>query len=767
MQENANLNADENNGTDVSVSERERKKLNFFDLIPKFMPYLALAAAALSLLFVFLIGSDNGISTTYIYYFFGGAQSDISSLAAGGSAESAMYTAANLRLAIAVIGLVCVAAFAGFTVYGAVKKFVFKKSGGVEKFSIYTYFAYLVFAAMHLASVRSDGVTYNAATITGLVLTTVCACAYFVGKTLCERGKFRERHACINLGFALLRIALLAVIIILTTCHVTVLTVDSMSVKVSGGFLSFVDAGAVQTAIEDKIGLLTSAASVGSIALVAICALYAALIVNKAFALFDEKKNDSVFLGVGFAVTIAVIMFAALVGGYYLDIIGVTGENAEIIQSNENLPTGVTPQPLIEYGLNLGIPIAICVLALAEFALTLAQPALTSLLEKKRKTEEKEENQGENLLEVKKLCKYFVVGKDFFGRPNKYLKAVDGVSFNLKKGTTLGIVGESGCGKSTMGRSVLRLHDITSGEVWYKGKKISSLKNREFDKLRPKMQMIFQDPYSSLSPRLTVGEIIGEAARQHKLVNKKNYHDYVLEVMKQCGLQAHYFERYPHEFSGGQRQRICIARALALKPELVVCDEPVSALDVSIQAQIINMLIELKETLGLTYIFISHDLSVVKHISDDVGVMYLGNMVEYGSKKQVFENTLHPYTKALFSAVPVPNPHIKMNRIVLQGDIPSPVNPPKGCKFHTRCESCMEICSKVAPQYKEIEPGHFCACHLYTDEEEKERLLKEAEEVEKAELLKSEETKKFNLKNSIKKLFGHKSEDKTQDNGGE
>jgi peptide/nickel transport system ATP-binding protein len=254
--------------------------------------------------------------------------------------------------------------------------------------------------------------------------------------------------------------------------------------------------------------------------------------------------------------------------------------------------------------------------------------------------------------------------------------------------------------------------------VYFKGKEITKLSNREFDKLRPNMQMIFQDPYASLSPRLTVGEIIGEAARQHKLVDKANYQDYVLEVMKMCGLQPHYFERYPHEFSGGQRQRICIARALALKPDLVVCDEPVSALDVSIQAQIINMLKELQQKLGLAYLFISHDLSVVKHISDDVGVMYLGSMVEFGSKSQIFGNTLHPYTKALFSAVPVPNPHVKMNRIILKGDIPSPVNPPKGCKFHTRCESCMEICKHVKPEYKEVELGHFCACHLYNTDEE-------------------------------------------------
>ena len=334
------------------------------------------------------------------------------------------------------------------------------------------------------------------------------------------------------------------------------------------------------------------------------------------------------------------------------------------------------------------------------------------------------------LLEVKNLSKHFVVGTDFFGRPNMFLKAVDNVSFKVKKGTTLGIVGESGCGKSTMGRSILRLFDITDGEVYFKGQKISDLSNREFDKIRPNMQMIFQDPYASLSPRLTVGEIIGESARQHKIVSKEDYHEYVLSVMEMCGLQPHYFERYPHEFSGGQRQRICIARALALKPELVICDEPVSALDVSIQAQIINMLIDLRKTLGLTYIFISHDLSVVKHISDEVGVMYLGSLVEYGSKDKIFDNTLHPYTKALFSAVPVPNPHVKMNRVILKGDIPSPVNPPKGCKFHTRCDKCMEICKKAKPLYKEVEEGHYCACHLYNTEEETNMLLEQAKQEE-------------------------------------
>lgn len=325
-------------------------------------------------------------------------------------------------------------------------------------------------------------------------------------------------------------------------------------------------------------------------------------------------------------------------------------------------------------------------------------------------------------LKVDNLCKYFTVDTDLIGRPTKMLKAVDGVSFTLQKGKTLGIVGESGCGKTTMGRTLLRLYDVTGGDVFFKGTEVTKLKNKEFDKLRPDMQMIFQDPYASLSPRLTVGEIIGEAARQHKIVSKSDYQDYVLGVMNMCGLQPHYFERYPHEFSGGQRQRICIARALALKPELVVCDEPVSALDVSIQAQIINMLIDLRQSLGLTYIFISHDLSVVKHISDEVGVMYLGSMVEYGNKEAIFEHTLHPYTKALFSAVPVPNPHVKMNRIILKGDIPSPVNPPSGCKFHTRCENCMEICSRISPEYREVEEGHFCACHLYNTAEDTERL---------------------------------------------
>lgn len=361
------------------------------------------------------------------------------------------------------------------------------------------------------------------------------------------------------------------------------------------------------------------------------------------------------------------------------------------------------------------------------------QPELETPMVETNKENGVREWDGETLLEVNNLQKHFVVGRSFFGKPTKFLKAVDNVSFKLKKGKTLGIVGESGCGKTTMGRTILRLYDVTGGEVWFKGKEVSKISDKEFDKLRPNMQMIFQDPYASLSPRLTVGEIIGEAARQHGLVDKANFREYVLTVMRRCGLQPHYFDRYPHEFSGGQRQRICIARALALNPELVICDEPVSALDVSIQAQIINMLKELQKELGLTYVFISHDLSVVKHISDEVGVMYLGSMVEYGSKESIFNNTLHPYTKALFSAVPVPNPHVKMNRVILKGDIPSPVNPPKGCKFHTRCEYCMEICKGIAPKYKEVEEGHFCACHLYNSEEEQAEMEAQLERQKAAE----------------------------------
>lgn len=320
------------------------------------------------------------------------------------------------------------------------------------------------------------------------------------------------------------------------------------------------------------------------------------------------------------------------------------------------------------------------------------------------------------ILQVNGLKKYFPIKGGMISKTVGQVKAVDGVTFNLKRGTTMGLVGESGCGKTTTGRTILRLYDSkTAGQVLFNGQEVYDLPHKELRKLRSKMQIIFQDPFSSLSPRLPVGEIIGEAVREHKIVSKEAYSDYIDEIMDSCGLQPFHKDRYPHEFSGGQRQRICIARALALNPEFVVCDEPISALDVSIQAQIINLLNELKESHNLTYLFISHDLSVVEHISDTVGVMYLGNLVEYGATADVFRNPLHPYTAALFSAIPVPDPTAKMSRIVLEGTIPSPANPPTGCKFHTRCARCTERCRQEVPQQREIEPGHFVVCHLYDE----------------------------------------------------
>ena len=316
------------------------------------------------------------------------------------------------------------------------------------------------------------------------------------------------------------------------------------------------------------------------------------------------------------------------------------------------------------------------------------------------------------LLEVRHLSKRFPIKKNLFGKVEKELIAVDDVSFTLKAGETLGIVGESGCGKTTLGRAILKLHAPTDGRIIFKGEDITDYDTKKMRKHRTKMQIIFQDPYSSLPPRSTVGNILSEPVRVHSIVPKDEVKDYVLRLMDKCGLRDYYFERYPHEFSGGQRQRICIARALSVNPELVICDEPVSALDVSIQAQIINLLKELQKSMNLTYIFISHDLSVVKFISDKIGVMYLGSMVEFGEKKDIFKNPLHPYTKALFSAIPNPDPDVKMNRIVLNGDIPSPANPPKGCRFHTRCPHATEKCKHIAPEYKAYEPGHFAACHL-------------------------------------------------------
>lgn len=319
----------------------------------------------------------------------------------------------------------------------------------------------------------------------------------------------------------------------------------------------------------------------------------------------------------------------------------------------------------------------------------------------------------ENVLEVNRLFKYFPIKGGFFRHRIGWVRAVDGISFQIRRGTTMGLVGESGCGKTTVGRTLLRLTEKTAGEVLFNGQDIFALAKHDLRALRPKMQIIFQDPYSSLSPRLPVGEIIGEAVRQHEIVPPGEYQEYLDQTMEDCGLMPYHKDRYPHEFSGGQRQRICIARALALKPEFVVCDEPVSALDVSIQAQIINLLKDLQDQYHLTYLFISHDLSVVEHISDTIGVMYLGDLVEFGTKQSLFANPLHPYTQALFSAIPVPDPSVKMNRIVLEGGIPSPANPPSGCKFHTRCRHCMPICKEQAPLTTEQEPGHYVVCHLY------------------------------------------------------
>ncbi len=318
------------------------------------------------------------------------------------------------------------------------------------------------------------------------------------------------------------------------------------------------------------------------------------------------------------------------------------------------------------------------------------------------------------ILMVNNLKKYFPIKDGLIAKTVGYVKAVDGITFNLKRGTTMGLVGESGCGKTTAGRTILRLSgEKTGGQVLFNGKEVYDLSAKEMRDMRTKMQIIFQDPFASLSPRLPVGEIIGEAVREHNLVPKEEFDDYIDTIMDNCGLQSFHKDRYPHEFSGGQRQRICIARALALNPEFIVCDEPVSALDVSIQAQIINLLKELQEKYNLTYLFISHDLSVVEHISDTVGVMYLGNLVEYGETEDIFKNPLHPYTKALFSAIPIPDPTAERNRIVLGGSIPSPANPPSGCKFHTRCKHCMQRCKEEAPVQREIEPGHFVVCHLY------------------------------------------------------
>ena len=318
------------------------------------------------------------------------------------------------------------------------------------------------------------------------------------------------------------------------------------------------------------------------------------------------------------------------------------------------------------------------------------------------------------LLAVKNLKKYFPVKAGVFRKTVGYLKAVDDISFYIKEKETLGLVGESGCGKTTTGLTILRLEEPTAGEVRFAGKNVLSLNKKGLKKIRRDMQIIFQDPYSSLNPRMMVADIVGEPLNVHNLVrNKKERNEKVRELLESVGLTAEQMKRYPHEFSGGQRQRIGIARALAVNPKLIIADEPVSALDVSIQAQVINILQDLQRDLGLTYLFIAHDLSVVKHISDRVAVMYLGRIVEIASKKALFSNPLHFYTQSLMSAIPVPNPIYKKKRIILEGDVPSSVNLPAGCRFHPRCPKAMDICREKEPVFKAYDSyGHYVACHL-------------------------------------------------------
>jgi oligopeptide transport system ATP-binding protein len=301
-----------------------------------------------------------------------------------------------------------------------------------------------------------------------------------------------------------------------------------------------------------------------------------------------------------------------------------------------------------------------------------------------------------------------------FQRKVGAVRAVDGLSFSIRKGETMGLVGESGCGKSTTGRAILQLHRPTSGTVQFEGVELTRLKGEPLRKMRRQMQMIFQDPYASLNPRMTVGSIIGEPLDIHNLAKGKEKQQRVEELLRVVGLNPYFANRYPHEFSGGQRQRIGIARALAVNPSFIVCDEPISALDVSIQAQIINLLEELQDEFGLTYLFIAHDLSVVRHISDRIAVMYLGKIVELADRLDLYENPLHPYTKALLSAVPIPDPAIerKRERIILTGDVPSPVAPPPGCRFHTRCPLADTICREQEPEFREVTPGHWAACHF-------------------------------------------------------
>ncbi|MDZ7334174.1 MAG: dipeptide ABC transporter ATP-binding protein [candidate division KSB1 bacterium] len=316
------------------------------------------------------------------------------------------------------------------------------------------------------------------------------------------------------------------------------------------------------------------------------------------------------------------------------------------------------------------------------------------------------------LLQVRDLKKYFPIKGGIFGSVKGYVHAVDGISFDLKRGETLGLVGESGCGKSTAARLILRLIEATSGEIVFDGRNIREMDHKQLQRLRREMQIVFQDPYSSLNPRMTVEGIIGEALSYHKIARGTARRDRVVYLLERVGLRPEHLRRYPHEFSGGQRQRIGIARALALNPRLIIGDEPVSALDVSIQAQVLNLLLELQEEFELSYLIIAHDLRVVEHISDRVAVMYLGKIVELASSADLYRNPQHPYTEALLSAIPIPDPRAKKQRILLPGDLPSPIDPPAGCRFHTRCRYRMPICERIEPEFKMIAPQHWAACHL-------------------------------------------------------